>query len=265
MAMKQNSFQLNRKLEGTNLSSGVVGLARWGRQSGASQGWMLLTIGVMVGFVLGFVLFLSRLPEEHYTLVETERAVESYEATDPSQFGFYDNLPEVRDAVPNIEADQMPAFQRSNSVGRYGAADDQRPSAVQVADELSGVEGVQPIEVAAAGTARLTGAGSNALAKQQTARMRDLQDSSIVKKIPNAPTTFYYLQAGAFASGGDANKMKSRLIDSGMDAFVRTVAKDGKQLHRVRIGPFYDAKALRAAQTRLSQSGLGYLVIKVQS
>ena len=59
--------------------------------------------------------------------------------------------------------------------------------------------------------------------------------------------------------------MKSRLIDSGMDAFVRTVAKDGKQLHRVRIGPFYDAKALRDAQSRLSQSGLGYLVIKVQS
>lgn len=237
----------------------------WGRQSGASHGWMLLTIGIMVGFVLGFVLFLSRLPEEQYTLVETERTVESYETADPSQFGFYDNLPDVRDAVPNVEADQMPAFSRSERTGRYGAAADQRPSAVQVAEELNVTGGVQPLEVAAVGTSTLTTAGTNALATQQSAQMRTIQQTSIVKKIPNAPTTFYYLQAGAFINNGDANRMKNKLRQSGMDAFIRTVPKDGKQLHRVRIGPFYDAQSLREAQSRLAQSGLGYLVIKVQS
>lgn len=269
MAMKNKIIHSNRRIEGPSRSTVPCRPWRWARQSGASHGWMLLTIGIMVGFVLGFVLFLSRLPEEHYTLVETERAVENYETADPSQFGFYDNLPEVRDAVPNVKADQMPAFRRSNSTGRYGAADNQRPGAVQVADELEasarGVQPVQPLEVAAAGTATITGAGTNALAKQQSAQMRDIQESSIVKKIPNAPTTFYYLQAGAFINGGDANRMKTRLVQSGMDAFIRTVPKDGKQWHRVRIGPFYDANSLREAQSKLSQSGLGYLVIKVQS
>lgn len=224
---------------------------------------MLLTIGIVVGFVLGFVLFLSRLPEEHYTLVETERAVETYKAADPSQFGFYDNLPDVRDAVPNVEADQMPAFRRSESAGRYGAASNERPTAVKVADEFSATPGVQPLEVAAAGTATITSGG--ALASQQSAKMRTIQESTVVKKIPNTPTTFYYLQAGAFVSNGDATRMKNQLVQSGMDAFIRTVPKDGKMLHRVRIGPFYDADTLRAAQNRLAQSGLGYLVIKVKS
>lgn len=266
MAMRNNNIHPKTTTKQTGVLGGSGQRWRWTRQSGASHGWMLLTIGIMVGFVLGFVLFLSRLPEEHYTLVETERAVEKYETADPSQFGFYDNLPDVRDAVPNVRADQMPAFRRSEKTGHFGAADDQRPGAVEVAEELStAAQGVQPLEVAAAGTATLTGAGTNALARHQSAQMRDIQESSIVKKIPNAPTTFYYLQAGAFINGDDADRMKSRLVSSGMDAFIRTVPKDGKQWHRVRVGPFYDAKTLRDAQTRLGQSGLGYLVIKVQS
>lgn len=239
-------------------------------QIGASHGWMLLTIGVIVGFVLGFVLFLSGMPEDHYTLVETERAVETYEAADPSQFGFYDNLPGVKEAVPNVEANQMPAFNRSASSGRYGAATNERPSAVEIADEFNNIEGVKPIEIAAAttagvsgGTAALVTAGGQGGASGSGGR--STQEPTIIKKIPNAPKTFYYLQAGAFSNQGEASAMQNSLRNSGMDAFIHKVRKDGKLLHRVRIGPFYSSDNLRNAQQRLSQSGLGYLVIKVQS
>lgn len=224
---------------------------------------MLLTIGVIVGFVLGFVLFLSGMPEEHYTLVETQRAVESYEAADPSQFGFYDNLPGVKEAVPNIKADQMPAFSRTNSSGRFGAGENERPSAVEIADEFNTVAGVKPIEVAAAtGSSGLTG-GTAAVAT--AGRSVNVQEPTIIKKVPNAPKTFYYLQAGAFSSQVDAAAMQNNLRNSGMDAFIHKVRKDGKLLHRVRIGPFYESGNLRDAQQRLTQVGLGYLVIKVQS
>ncbi|MEM7256641.1 MAG: SPOR domain-containing protein [Pseudomonadota bacterium] len=226
---------------------------------------MLLTIGVIVGFVLGFVLFLSGMPEEHYTLVETERAVESYEAADPSQFGFYDNLPGVKEAVPNIKADQMPAFSRTDSSGRYGAGVNERPSAVQIADEFSNVAGVKPIEIATAATASGNGLAGGTAAVVTTARTTNVQEPTIIKKVPNAPKTFYYLQAGAFSSQIDAAAMQNNLRNSGMDAFIHKVRKDGKLLHRVRIGPFYDSGNLRSAQQRLSQSGMGYLVIKVQS
>ncbi len=237
-------------------------------QLGASQGWMLLTIGVIVGFVLGFVLFLSRMPEQHYTLVETERAVETYETADPSQFGFYDNLPGVKDAVPNVKADQMESFSRSETSGRYGAGLNERPTAVQIADEFNNVEGVQPVEVASVSTS--IGGATAALTTQpvqggQAALTREIQEPTIVKKVPNAPKTFYYLQAGAFSTQGDANRMQNNLRSSGMDAFIHKVRKDGKLLHRVRIGPFYNAENLRKAQQRLSQGGMGYLVIKVQS
>lgn len=252
------------------------------RQRGAGHGWMLVTIGVVVGFVLGFILFLSRLPEEHYTLVETERAVEEYTATDASQFGFYDNLPGVRDAVPNVEADQMPAFRRSGGTGRYGAAQNERPAAVQIADELNNIQGVEPVAVKPLETASVVGAVATAANTTGTAtarvqvaerrasstsatKARQVREPTVVRKIPNAPSTFYYLQAGAFFNDGDARRMKSRLVNSGMDAFIRVSQKDGRPLHRVRIGPFYDTESLRQAQSRLGQSGLGYLVIKVQS
>jgi cell division septation protein DedD len=238
-------------------------------QRGASQGWMLLTIGVIVGFVLGFVLFLSRMPAQNYTLVETERAVETYETADPSQFGFYDNLPGVKDAVPNVEADQMPAFSRSATSGGFGAGENERPGAVEIADEFNNVGVVQPVEVVSAAAATSISGGTAALVQQptvnQAAVSREVQEPTIVKKVPNAPKTFYYLQAGAFSSQGDANRMQDNLRSSGMDAFIHKVRKDGKLLHRVRIGPFYNADNLRQAQQRLSQGGMGYLVIKVQS
>jgi len=215
---------------------------------------MLLTIGIIVGFVLGFVLFLSGMPEENYTLVETERAVESYETTEASQFGFYDNLPGVKEAVPNVKADQMPAFSRQERTGRYGAGTNERPSAVQIADEFHNVDGVEPIELttatasttaSAAGTAGLT-AGSAAVARTdmrtvEAAARTNVQEPTIIKKVPNAPKTFYYLQAGAFSRQVDAVAMQSTLRSSGMDAFIHKVRKEGKLLHR------------------------GYLVIKVQS
>lgn len=239
---------------------------RPGRQAGASHGWMLLTIGVMVGFILGFVLFLSRLPEEHYTLVETERAVEKYKNADASQFAFYDRLSEVNDAVPNVDADEMPAFNRSGSAGRYGASDNKRPGAVQIAEELNVPQSVQPFDVAGAVVGSPSGGvATNTISKQQAAEIRKIREPTIVKKIPNKPATSYYLQAGAFVEGSDARRMQEKLKNSGMDAFIRTVAIEGKKWHRVRIGPFYDSNNLYNAQTKLGRSGVSYLVIKVQS
>ncbi|OED40971.1 hypothetical protein AB833_10790 [Chromatiales bacterium (ex Bugula neritina AB1)] len=235
------------------------------RQLGASQGWMLLTIGIMVGFIFGFVLFLSRLPEDHYTLVETERAVEQYKPSDASQFAFYDRLSEVDSAVPNIKADEMPAFSRTQSAGKYGANDNERPGAVQIAEGFNVDEGVQPIGGVSGTGGTVSGASAAALARQQQAKLREIQQPTVVKKIRNKPSTSYYLQAGAFTTSGDAQRLREQLQVSGMDAFVRTVAIEGKKWHRVRIGPFYDSDNLYNAQTRLGRSGISYLVIKVQS
>lgn len=241
-------------------------------QAGLGQGWMLMTIGVMVGFVLGFVLFLSRLPEERYTLVETERAIEEYQTTEASQFTFFDNLSDVDNAVPDVELNDIQEFQRSRSEGRFGADSNERAGAVQIADELTVIDGladgVQSLSVPATNAVQIVAksnqpqSGANSAAQGTVKKVRQ---PTVNKKVHDKPSTSFYLQAGAFTKSGDAQRMKERLTQSGMDAFVRTVAIDGKSWHRVRIGPFYDSETLHSAQTKLGRNGISYLVIKVQS
>jgi len=237
-------------------------------QLGLGQGWMLVTIGVMVGFVLGFVLFLSRLPAEQYTLVETERAIEEYKTTEASQFAFYDNLSDVDNAVPSVEVNDIQDFNRSRSEGKYGADGNERAGAVQIAEELRVLDGladgVQPLSVPV-GTAVQVVAKNSVPKPQQAQKGATVREPTVIKKIHNRPSTSFYLQAGAFSRNTDAERMRDRLTQSGMDAFVRTVAIDGKPMHRVRIGPFYDSDSLRTAQTKLGRNGISYLVIKVQS
>jgi len=239
-------------------------------QRGIGQWWMVLTIGIMVGFVFGFILFLSRLPNDNYTLVETERGIEQVEGADADQFAFYDRLSDSDSLVPNADADDLPAFNRSTNAGKYGAADNERPSAVKIADELTVGADVAPVEIAAAGGAGVVGSaavvgrangGGNSLPGGSNVNS---SSQTVIKRTANAASTFYYLQAGAFAKVDDANRLQRRLVQSGMDAFINNIAIQGKQWHRVRLGPFYDSQSLYSAQNRLGRNGISYLVVKVQ-
>ena len=101
--------------------------------------------------------------------------------------------------------------------------------------------------------------------RDRSGKVKTVREPTVIKKIHSKPSTSFYLQAGAFTKSGDAQRMKERLTQSGMDAFVRTVDIDGQAWHRVRIGPFYDSDTLHTAQTKLGRNGISYLVIKVQS
>ena len=102
-------------------------------------------------------------------------------------------------------------------------------------------------------------------ATEQTKSEPLVVQRSIVKKVEKRQGVAYYLQAGAFLKGADAAKMQQQLNTAGMDAFIRSAKVDGRQWHKVRIGPFYDSDTLYTAQTRLGRSGISYLVIKVES
>ncbi len=246
--------------------SKLSGAKSRGSQQGIGQWWMVLTIGVMVGFIFGFILFLSRLPNDHYTLVETERGIEQIDGADADQFVFYDSLSDSDSLVPNAEANEMPSFTvRSNSEGKYGAGVNERPGAVQIADELTVGTDVAPVEIAAASGATIsaTGAAASTVPRAPgSASANNGTGETVVRR--DTASTFYYLQAGAFASADDANRLQRKLVQSGMDAFINKVAIEGKRWHRVRLGPFYDSDSLYSAQNRLGRSGVSYLVVKVQ-
>lgn len=247
------------------------GLKSHSSQRGIGQWWMVLTIGVMVGFVFGFILFLSRLPDDSYTLVETERGIEQVEGADADQFAFFDRLKDSDSLVPNAEADDLPAFNRSRNAGKYGAGENERPGAVEIADELTVGADVAPVEIAAVGgagvvgsTAAVVGGASAGGNSSLAAGSRVTTTQTVVKRSTNPASTFYYLQAGAFARADDADRLQRKLVRSGMDAFINNIAIEGKQWHRVRLGPFYDSQSLYSAQNRLGRSGISYLVVKVQ-
>lgn len=233
-------------------------------QRGIGQWWMILTIGLMVGFIFGFILFLSRLPDDHYTLVETERGIEQIQGAEADQYAFYDRLAEERSAVPNAAANELPVFTRDGTAGKFGADINERPTAVEISDQLRVGADVTPVEIAAT-TAIATTSGLATGGSVNTGALATATESTTIKRTVDRPSTSYYLQAGAFASGDDAVSLRRRLNQSGMDAFIKKVAIQGQQWHRVRIGPFYDSRSLNSAETKLARSGISYLVIKVQS
>jgi rare lipoprotein A len=70
----------------------------------------------------------------------------------------------------------------------------------------------------------------------------------------SAETRQLYVQAGAFASRENADRLKAQLSDAD-GLFISQAEHDGKPLYRVRSGPYDDLEAANAALARLT--GLG--------
>lgn len=70
----------------------------------------------------------------------------------------------------------------------------------------------------------------------------------------------YFIQAGSFRSGPDAEALKARLAMLGQVAGIETVTVNGATWHRVRLGPF---NASQANQTRqqLQDGGFDAMVL----
>ena len=82
----------------------------------------------------------------------------------------------------------------------------------------------------------------------------DIEPTGQVLHVPVPPVTHIYVQAGAFGSLANANRLKIRLAAAG-GLFISSIDRNGQRLYRVRIGPFDDVSAADAALARLV--GLG--------
>ncbi len=72
-------------------------------------------------------------------------------------------------------------------------------------------------------------------------------------QVPVPSATAIYVQAGAFASVENANRVVARLHEVG--AKLSPVKRDGKPLYRVRIGPFQDVNQADAALAKVTALG----------
>ena len=76
----------------------------------------------------------------------------------------------------------------------------------------------------------------------------------------------YYLQAGAFQTGEDADNMKAKLALLGFEAVVQTATIPDKGVwHRVRVGPLDNLDDINKAKNDLAANGFKTDLIKVNN
>ena len=73
----------------------------------------------------------------------------------------------------------------------------------------------------------------------------------------------YFLQAGSYRDGLEAERIRAQLGKLGIDASVQRVAVDADVWHRVRVGPIRDLALLNRLRAQLRQSDLDSLLIRV--
>jgi cell division protein FtsN len=90
-------------------------------------------------------------------------------------------------------------------------------------------------------------------------------DRKTTKAEPAEKGVSYLLQAAAYASAEDADRLKAKLALNGLEANIEKVTVGDKGTHyRVRLGPYSKIEDLDAANARLSQLGIKALRIKVK-
>ncbi|NDY93510.1 SPOR domain-containing protein, partial [Ideonella livida] len=65
----------------------------------------------------------------------------------------------------------------------------------------------------------------------------------------------FYVQAGAYSSGADAEQQRARLAMQGFSSKVVEREQNGRSVYRVRLGPYGSREDAQQAQDRLKSAG----------
>jgi len=91
------------------------------------------------------------------------------------------------------------------------------------------------------------------------------EDRDVRRDLGRAPVAVpgvYVLQAGAFGSFAEADRLKARLALLGISSQIQKITVDERQYHRVRIGPITDLGELNRTRARLQEAKIEALVIR---
>lgn len=81
---------------------------------------------------------------------------------------------------------------------------------------------------------------------------------------PTADPFLYFVQAGAFRSADDAEAQRAKLSLMGVEARVTEREQSGRQVFRVRVGPFDRKEDADRSKERLEAGGLETALVRVQ-
>ncbi len=211
-----------------------------GRRGGSGHGFGMFAAGVVAGAVGAsfFIGLRSDDPEsigrgiEH--MIESSR--QRFQAAEPAQqaaqprspvateYKFYEVLPEIDHIVSEVEEQQR------------GPEQQPAPKPAHTPERAAALPVVE------------TKSGKAAVAEPQ----------------PAPRGARYMLQAGAFNTLEDADRLKARLALAGLESSIQKVTIEGRgDFFRVRLGPYSGAETLRAADGTLKLLGINSLKLKV--
>jgi cell division protein FtsN len=81
--------------------------------------------------------------------------------------------------------------------------------------------------------------------------------------VPSDPFT-YFVQAGAYTRGEDAEQQKARLALLGHAARVTEREQAGRTVYRVRVGPYPTRDEADSLQVRLQEAGVEAQIVRVE-
>lgn len=79
---------------------------------------------------------------------------------------------------------------------------------------------------------------------------------------PASTQTTYYLQAGAFRSGNDAEAVKAQILLLGLPVQVQKAQVNGATVNRVRVGPFKGIDEMNRSRARLASAKIESTVVR---
>lgn len=94
----------------------------------------------------------------------------------------------------------------------------------------------------------------------------DAELSAQSKKPPQpaapGPVARMFLQVGSFGNSGDAEALKARMALLGVQAQVTPVKINDRTWHRVRVGPYNDARSLETAKKDLAAANIEAIALR---
>lgn len=85
------------------------------------------------------------------------------------------------------------------------------------------------------------------------------------KEVKGADKGRYLLQVGAYENPAEADAMRAKLALGGFEASISKRERDGKTLHRVRIGPINSTEEMNRIRASLMQNGIETSVVPITS
>jgi cell division protein FtsN len=105
----------------------------------------------------------------------------------------------------------------------------------------------------------------NAVTRDPAAILAGQKPAAGAASSAGATETFvYYVQAGAFGRPDDAEQQRAKLAMAGFESKVSSREQSGRQVYRVRLGPFDKRSEAESTQDRLGSNGVEAALVRVQ-